>query len=103
LSPERCTSYKYVLTHDTLKNLALNHEVMRRTGGKTPRILKLYAKWRRVVTFALRLLYLHDNIPLVPTGNGGRGVMLTTNPLVMPRVRKCRGCNSSHSKRLHGV
>jgi hypothetical protein len=33
----------------------------------------------------------------------GRGVMLTTHPLLVPRLRKSRSYTSCHPKRLHGV
>jgi hypothetical protein len=40
---------------------------------------------------------------LSPGVKRGRGVMLTTHPLLVPRTRKRGSCTSSHPKRLHGV
>jgi hypothetical protein len=39
----------------------------------------------------------------VPGVKGGRGVMLTTHPLLVPRLRKSRSYTSSHPQRLRGV
>jgi hypothetical protein len=38
-----------------------------------------------------------------PGAKRGRGVMLTTHPHLVPRLRMSRSYTSSHPKRLHGV
>jgi hypothetical protein len=40
---------------------------------------------------------------LSPGVKGGRGVMLTTHPLLVPRSRTSRSYTSCHPQRLHGV
>jgi hypothetical protein len=40
---------------------------------------------------------------LFPGVKCSQGVMLTTHPLLVPRLRKIRSCTSSHLKRLHGM
>jgi hypothetical protein len=40
---------------------------------------------------------------LSPGVKRGRGVMLTTHPHLVPRLRMSRSYTSSHPKRLHGV